>query len=58
MSFSVSGFFGRSLVRPWFLPGLLPEREREGTREENLENCNFYLSKSKIIANLNHLAIL
>ena len=32
-------FLGRSLVRPWFLLGLLPERDREGTRERNLNNC-------------------
>ena len=31
-------FLGRSLVRPWFLLGLLPEREREGTRGRNLNN--------------------
>ena len=29
-------FFGRSLVRLWFLVGLLHETKREGTREGNL----------------------
>ena len=32
-------FLSRSLVRPWFLLGLLPEGNREGTRDRNLKNC-------------------
>ena len=34
--FSVSEFFGRSLVSPWFVVGLLPERIWVGTKEGNL----------------------
>ena len=31
-TFRVSAFFRGSLVRPWFLLGLLPEREREESK--------------------------
>ena len=37
-TFFVSEFFGRSLVHLWFLLGLLPEIDREGTIEKNLKN--------------------
>ena len=33
------GGLGCSLVRLWFVLGLLPEGNREGTRERNLKNC-------------------
>ena len=47
-TFAISEFLGRSLVRPWFLLGLLPEREREGTREENLKNRTFLTKLTKL----------
>ena len=37
-TFFVSEFFGCSLVRLWFVLGLLPEIDREGTIEKNLKN--------------------
>ena len=37
--FSILEFLGSSLVRLWFVLGLLPEGNREGTRERNLKNC-------------------
>jgi hypothetical protein len=36
--FCISDFFGRSLVSPWFVVGLLPERIWVGTKEGNLKN--------------------
>ena len=36
-----SRFFGSSLVRPWFVFGLLPEGHREGTRGRNLNKSTF-----------------
>ena len=37
-------FFGRSLVRPWFVLGLLPEEDREGTKGGNLNKSTFCAS--------------
>ena len=34
-------FLGSSLVCPWFVLGLLPERHREGTRGRNLNKSTF-----------------
>ena len=39
--FCISEFFGRSLVLPWFLLGLLPEGNREGTKVGNLNKTPF-----------------
>ena len=36
--FSVWEFLGCSLLLLWFLLGILPERDRKGTREGNLKN--------------------
>ena len=35
-------FLGSSLVRPWFVLGLLPERNREGTTGRNLKKSAFF----------------
>ena len=40
-TFSIWEFLGRSLVRLWFVPGLLPEGHREGTRGRNLNKSTF-----------------
>ena len=37
-------FFGRSLVRPWFLLGLLHDVHIQGTREGNLNNRTFFIA--------------
>ena len=37
----LSSFLGSSLVHPWFVPGLLPEGHREGTRGRNLNKSTF-----------------
>ena len=37
-TFFISEFLGRSLVRLWFVLGLLPEIDREGSIENNLKN--------------------
>ena len=42
--FSILEFLGSSLVRLWFVLGLLPEGNREGTREGNLNKSAFALS--------------
>ena len=39
--FFVSEFLGRSLVRPWFLVGLQPERIWVGVREGNINKSAF-----------------
>ena len=49
-TFPDSEFFGRSLVLLWFVLGLLPESNREGTREGNLKNCT--ISTKKRIAGM------
>ena len=36
-TFSDLLFLGRSFVRLWFILGLLPEEDREGTKERNLK---------------------
>ena len=43
--FSILEFLGSSLVRPWFVLGLLHETKREDTREGNLKNWTFYRRK-------------
>ena len=40
-TFCILGFFGSSLVHPWFVFGLLPERNREGTTGRNLKKSTF-----------------
>lgn len=40
-TFCVLGFFGRSLVLPWFFLGLLSDGDREGTIEKNLNKSAF-----------------
>ena len=37
--FSILEFLGSSLVRPWFIFGLLHGAYIQGTRERNLKNC-------------------
>ena len=37
-----SFIFGPSLVHPWFLLGLLPEEDRDGTRDEILNILHLY----------------
>ena len=41
-------FLGRSLVRPWFILGLLQGRDKDGTREGNLKKsaCFSIIAKS------------
>ena len=40
-TFRVSAFFRGSLVRPWFLLGLIYVRDKEGTRDGNLNKSAF-----------------
>ena len=45
-TFSVWEFLGSSLVHPWFLLGLLPEGNREGTKVGNLNKTPFVLENT------------
>ena len=40
-TFSIWEFFGSSLVRLWFLLGLIYVRDKEGTRDGNLNKSAF-----------------
>ena len=40
-TFPDSEFFGSSLVRLWFVLGLLPEGDREGTKEQIINKTHF-----------------
>ena len=40
-TFAIWEFLGCSLVLLWFLLGLLPEGDREGTKEQNLNKSAF-----------------
>ena len=44
-------FLGSSLVCPWFVLGLLPERNREGTTGRKLKKCTQidYPTRSKLL---------
>ena len=41
-TFCISEFFRCSLVRLWFLLGLLPEITKEGKKEKNLKKSTFF----------------
>ena len=47
--FSILGFLGSSLVRPWFVLGLLHGVDIQGTREQNLNKSAFELARGKIV---------
>ena len=54
-TFPDSEFFGSSLVCLWFVLGLLPEGDREGTKERNLKKntlCFAYLIKKHYLCSL------
>ena len=44
--FEVWEFFGLSLVHPWFVLGLLPERDSEGTIEHNLKKQHIWVTNT------------
>ena len=46
-TFYISEFLGRSLVLLWFFLGLLPESNREGTREGNLKRSAIFTKASE-----------
>ena len=50
-TFCILGFFGSSLVRPWFVLGFLPEGDREGATGRNLKKCTQidYPTRSKLL---------
>ena len=51
--FYVWEFFGRSLVHPWFLVGLLHGADVQSTRDENIKKSAFLSYKLYVVSDKN-----